>query len=477
MAAGPWLLVMAACCARSAAAFHVIDGASPLNLEEAEGVSHNNVMMCYVFASQLDATLTKNPFPEFLCLCSTLVILKAELLPNGFVVVEDPIFWKGLMQKLLMVRMRVPHLKVVVSVHGSASYSAVTSSPLTMLQCARNIAMWLREYRFHGFEIDWQYPCVGPGSSPLDRVNLPVFLRALERELDKVDGDACIILRVGYQPSLLTTSYIPKELGGFVEKIVLDVLDMHDSAAGTAGFDAPLYYRPGDRDRFNNVDAVVRLWRKAGVSADKLVLNVPVFGTSYQLAEGARVDPGAATVGPGPPAWITREPGIMSYKEVCELVSDKSSAWKTIYDQFAMIPYSTDGKAWVSHENIKSVTSKALYAIANDLGGVAAYTVDNDDAEGTCHQERYPLLSALLEVTEPKRFLACRNMNLYVNVSALGQQMMGRQMMGQQMMGQQMMGQQMMGQQMMGQQMMGEQMPAPGMGDPGTQVGPNPPRV
>ncbi|KAJ8881089.1 hypothetical protein PR048_017562 [Dryococelus australis] len=523
---GTWLLLAAAACLmRSASSFHVIEGGAIL--EETESVKHEKVMLCYMFASELEASLKKHPFPEFLCLCSRLVILKAELLQDGFISVENPMMWKGvgieelaryvaaLMQKLLMLRMRLPHLKVVVSVRGGAAYSMVARNPLTMLTCSRNLALWQREYGCDGFEIDWQYPGIGSGSSPMDRVNLPMFLRALEREMDKVEGDSVLMLRVGYEPSLLTTSYIPRDLGrslgegmsesrdirsyifacasslrerwgrlplSCVEYISLDVLDMHDSTLATTGFNAPLYYRPGDKDRLNNVvsllpavrsfatfpnmlrslpantlpfspvllskggifactmlltlfgatvaerlacsppnkgdpgsilgrvtpdfgmwefcralplvggfsqgspvspilsfrrcsipqshssalktslalvyatrvdnvdtlrdrivagcetirstpgihqhiqdsmqqrvescDAIVKLWKKAGMPLDKMVVNVPVFGTTYQLANDLRVDVGAPTVGPGPPCWHTQEAGVMSYKEV-----------------------------------------------------------------------------------------------------------------------------------------------------------------
>lgn len=59
-----------------------------------------------------------------------------------------------------------------------------------------------------------------------------------------------------------------------------------------------------------------------GADAEKLLLGLPFYGQSYQLAGGARrgsrLGPGAGAAGPGAPGDLTKQPGMLAYYEICD---------------------------------------------------------------------------------------------------------------------------------------------------------------
>lgn len=54
-----------------------------------------------------------------------------------------------------------------------------------------------------------------------------------------------------------------------------------------------------------------------GADPKKLVLGLPLYGQSFTLANKTRHDIGDAILEPGEPGEYTRQPGILSYSEIC----------------------------------------------------------------------------------------------------------------------------------------------------------------
>lgn len=53
-----------------------------------------------------------------------------------------------------------------------------------------------------------------------------------------------------------------------------------------------------------------------GAPREKLILGIPAYGRSFQLANKNNNGIGAAVTGPGEPGYFTKEQGFLAYHEV-----------------------------------------------------------------------------------------------------------------------------------------------------------------
>lgn len=59
---------------------------------------------------------------------------------------------------------------------------------------------------------------------------------------------------------------------------------------------------------------------------------------------------------------------------------------------------------WTSYDNLNTIAMKTDYIKKNKLGGAMIWTLDFDDFKGEfCGQGKYPLLSAINEVSYEER--------------------------------------------------------------------------
>lgn len=100
------------------------------------------------------------------------------------------------------------------------------------------------------------------------------------------------------------------------------IADLHGSWDRAADHHAPLNKR--DHDDWDPLTAAsgVALWRGLGAPLHKLVLGIPFYGRSFQLA-GSGAGPGSRSTGEGgAPGNYTEEAGFLSYYEVCGLLAE-----------------------------------------------------------------------------------------------------------------------------------------------------------
>lgn len=79
--------------------------------------------------------------------------------------------------------------------------------------------------------------------------------------------------------------------------------------------------------------------------------------------------------------------------QYCSLLNDNT--WTKKFDQLAQSPYMYKGNAWVSYEDVSSITAKARLAQTYNLAGVMIKSLDFDDCSNKCHLGNWPLISAV----------------------------------------------------------------------------------
>ena len=96
-------------------------------------------------------------------------------------------------------------------------------------------------------------------------------------------------------------------------------------------------------------------------------------------------------VGPIPGGHATNQPGMWSYVEVLETLTNATlpdlpgavpQQWETIVDGCYKAPYSVNGPYWIGYDNMESVALKAQYANYRGLGGSMLFSLDLDDWSG-----------------------------------------------------------------------------------------------
>lgn len=104
------------------------------------------------------------------------------------------------------------------------------------------------------------------------------------------------------------------------------------------------------------------------------------YGRTYTLSTPLCSNPGCEWTDPGPEGDCTATAGILSYKEIQQIISD--SDLSPIYDEDAGVYYVTYGQGggnWVSFDDAVSFKAKIDLANKYGLGGLLIWAIDQDD--------------------------------------------------------------------------------------------------
>ncbi|CAD0201142.1 unnamed protein product [Chrysodeixis includens] len=308
---------------------------------------------------------------------------------------------------------------------GSTRFSPMVGSRERRKEFVRNAIKFLRQNRFDGLDLDWEYPAFRDGGKPKDRENYAKLVKELREEFDREAE------KTG-KPRLLLTMAVPagieyiqkgfdvKTLNKYLDWMNLLSYDYHSAFEPAVNHHAPLYAleEPNEYSVDNelNIDYTIKFYLENGADADKLVLGIPTYGRSYTLFNPDAVEIGSPADGPGEQGDATREKGYLAYYEICEALkaktkkrqtSDEDSeeyseeeeeTWTVMHpNPDAMGPVAYKGNQWVGYDDEDIVRKKAAYVAENGLGGIMFWSIDNDDFRGTCHGKPYPLIEAAKE--------------------------------------------------------------------------------
>lgn len=291
-----------------------------------------------------------------------------------------------------------PHLKILLSAggfgKGSKALSKIAASPVRRLNFVTSAVRYLRENRFDGFDLDWIAPEEG------DKKRLVNLVKDLsiqfKREAMK-ERNQKLILSVAVQAGreAMDKGYNIAAISESADFINFVTYDFHGAWDGVTGHGSPLYKGKNDfgSASYYNVDYSVKYLISKGAPPKKIMMSIPTFGRTFELAS-RQTGIGVATSGPGTPGPITQESGILSYYEICDF--NHGAKKERIEEQ--LVPYSHKGNQWVAYEDVTSVQAKVQYMKENNLGGIVIWSLDLDDFSGSaCHQGNYPLVAAVKE--------------------------------------------------------------------------------
>ncbi|XP_052890684.1 endochitinase-like, partial [Anopheles moucheti] len=292
-----------------------------------------------------------------------------------------------------------PHLKLIVSVggwtHGGASFSKMSAARQSRLRFVASAVAFMERHELDGFEIVWLWPGAPErGGKPEDKDNFYHLVNELRHGFQRVGKGWEVAIQVPVDWARITVGYQQEWLCGAADFVHLAGYDLRGYWTGRVDSHSVLRRRSHDHDYFYtfNIQRGVASWQSKGCRPEQMVLGLPMYARTYTLKNSTNTEPGSQASGPGEIGPITKDPGLLGYFELCEMLQKNN--WTAGWDKMGEAPYVYRGDQWVSYESRTSLSEKSSWIQSMGLGGVYAYTLDLDDYRGNCG-EAYPLLRSI----------------------------------------------------------------------------------
>ncbi len=309
---------------------------------------------------------------------------------DGECAVYDP--WAALelrggnFAQLVEIKAAYPHLKTLISVGGwtlSADFPEVAATAAGRGRFATSCVDFMLEYGFDGIDIDWEYPVTGglTEGAAADTENFTLLLRAVRSELDS-RAPASLLTIAAPAGSDKVDNLEPAGIAAEVDWINLMTYDFYGGWEPTTNLHNALYMPDGStavHAETYNVDASVQRWLDEGVSADQLVVGVPLYGRGWGgvgSTDGGLFQAGRAT------SEGTWEAGMFDYDDLVENYIGDTRYTRRLHPS-ARVPtlYSEETGLFISYEDPESLGEKLDLIDALGLGGVMTWELDGDSVE------------------------------------------------------------------------------------------------
>ncbi|XP_059216028.1 probable chitinase 10 [Stomoxys calcitrans] len=302
-------------------------------------------------------------------------------------------------EEIIALRDSNPDLQILLAIggwaFGSTPFKDLTSNVFRMNQFVYEAIDFLRDYKFNGLDVDWEYP---RGSE--DRaayVNLLRELRVAFEGEAKSSGLPRLLLTAAVPASFeaIAAGYDVPEISKYLDFINVMTYDFHGQWERTVGHNSPLFpleSATGYQKKLT-VDFSAREWVKQGAPKEKLLIGMPTYGRTFELVNETQFDIGAPASGGGRSGKFTNESGFLSYYEVCTFLAADNTT--LVWDSEQQVPFAYRGDQWVGFDDERSLKTKMEWLKEQGFGGIMVWSIDMDDFSGRCGNGKYPLLNAL----------------------------------------------------------------------------------
>lgn len=278
----------------------------------------------------------------------------------------------------------------IAMIGGAGTYDGfvAAASDANRARFVQNLVALAAEYGFDGFDLDWE---------PIADKDKP-NLKKLAEELRAAAPGKLITFPIGW-----INANFPQEADPWFGQhaYLFDQINVmsYDMASGFWGWDtwhsSAIY---GETPRTpSSVDSTVRLWRQAGIPAEKLGVGIGFFGSCWRgVTEPYQSTSGANT---GGLPINGNSDNAMSYTNIMTQYHSPSVAR---WHEAAKAPYLSSSTPlgpqkcnFVSYEDPQSIAEKALYVKQNGLGGAIVWQISEGYLPNAPEGQRDPLMKAL----------------------------------------------------------------------------------
>ncbi|XP_062141717.1 chitinase-like protein Idgf2 isoform X3 [Drosophila sulfurigaster albostrigata] len=227
---------------------------------------------------------------------------------------------------------------------------------------------------------------------------------------DKLHQDG-FLLTLTVLPNVNSTWYFDVPvLNNFVDFVNIAAFDFvtPERNPEEADYTAPLFNEESqERLSHYNADFQAQYWLHQGFDNKKINLGIPSYGNAWKLTEdsGETGKPIVSkTNGPAPPGPYLKKEGVRSLPEICLMLAhsnkpimkdDLLTSKINKYGSYVISAKdSNTERIWVSYDNFDAVSFKTAYSKIY-LGGVALFDLGYDDFQGSCFNEKFPILHTI----------------------------------------------------------------------------------
>ncbi|XP_056639626.1 probable chitinase 10 isoform X1 [Diorhabda sublineata] len=307
-------------------------------------------------------------------------------------------------ERVIELRNKNPELKVLLAIggwaFGSTPFKELTGNVFRMNQFVYDAIEFLREYKFNGLDVDWEYP--RGADDRIAYANLLKELRVAFEGEAKSSGQPRLMLTAAVPASFeaIAAGYDVPEISKYLDFINVMTYDFHGQWERTVGHNAPLFplESASKYQKKLTVDYSAREWVKQGAPKEKLMIGMPTYGRSFELVNATQFDIGAPASGGGTPGKYTSEAGFMSYYEICDFLHQDNVT--LVWDNEQQVPFAYRENQWVGFDDERSLKTKMAWLKEEGFGGIMIWSVDMDDFRGTCGGDKFPLLNAMRQELE-----------------------------------------------------------------------------
>jgi chitinase len=219
----------------------------------------------------------------------TLIFAFAQL-QNGSVVLDDN--GAKRLQDLIALKSNNPRLNVEISVGGWSvgGFSEAASTAAARKQFANSAAQLIAAQHADGLDVDWEYPGhheSGIKSSPEDKTNFTLLLKAIRASLDRVgaangrSGKNHYTLSVAIADGPYVSDVDIAAINPYLDWFNMMTYDFVNSMTPTTGHHTGLHASALIAGDGRTTDRAVQQFLAAGVPPRKLVIGAALYGREF----------------------------------------------------------------------------------------------------------------------------------------------------------------------------------------------------
>jgi chitinase len=277
------------------------------------------------------------------------------------------------LSELTALKTTYPKLNVAISVGGwgAGGFSEAASSEAGRRAFADSAAQLVASHDADGLDVDWEYPGHGESgirSSPADRANFTLLLRAVRAALDAAGaahgraGGHHYTLSIAAADGPFVSGVDIPAVSRYLDWFNLMTYDFVNSQTPLTGHHTGLgtaLIAPADA---RTTERAVKQFRNAGVRPDKLVIGAAFYGRDFG---DVRTDH------QGLYQHYGRYEGEHPWPELKKDYIDKGG-YVRYWDAQAQAPWlwNAEARRFISYDDPQSIAAKAAYVKAMHLGGI-----------------------------------------------------------------------------------------------------------
>lgn len=310
----------------------------------------------------------------------------AYITPVTYEIVPMPGEDFDLITKVANAKMRSPDTKMWVSIGGwsfndngtstQPVFSDIASSLLKQAAFANKLAQFMSQYGFDGVDLDWEYPGAPDrgGQSTTDIKNYVNLLQIIKSKFNVEKKAWGISITVPTSYWYLRWFDLPG-LASYVDFFNLMAYDLH----GTWDSNDPIGPYAYAHTNLTEIDLALDLFWRENIEPSKVNLGLAFYGRSFELADPSCTTPGCLFKGPGAQGPCTQTAGILSYREIQNILNDANIPSFSKYDADAAVNYLIYNQtSWVSYDDRTTFQRKIDFANNRGLRGLFIWAIDQD---------------------------------------------------------------------------------------------------